>query len=368
MKKHAEFAPSSLAMFEKCARYTPEQGDDKVWAQEGTAMHHAMETQDLTGLDGEQRVCVEKCWEVFEEETKDAKEIHKELTLEIADSKTFGTADLIALWPKKAFIGDAKFGRIAVTDAKINLQGWAYAIGLFERYPDIDDIAVMFVQPRLTKVTSHTFNRQKDFDRIKGRVDSIIERAALARKSKKKDYYSPNETSCLYCGHRASCPAVSKLAVQVARVNDKTLEKNLPKLIDPKKLTTPVLRSNAEVTRRILDKWCDAVKQWCDEVKEHNVSSVVNGEDVPGYSIRYRKNPRKILNIETAFKIVNDKMSREEFEALCSVSISALVEKISSNGGGTVSAGKLRDQLVGELEERNAISEEVSTPYLGPNK
>lgn len=368
MKKHAEFAPSSLSMFEKCARYTPEAGDDKIWAKEGTAMHHAMETGDLAGLDGEQRVCVERCWEVFEEETKDATEIHKELTLEIAGNTTFGTADLIALWPKKAFIGDAKFGRIAVTDAKINLQGWAYAIGLFERYPQIDDITVMFVQPRLTMVTSHSFNRQKDFERIKGRVDSIIEKATLARKSKKKDYYSPNEISCLYCGNRASCPAVAKLAVPVARANDTTLAKNLPKLIDPKKLTTPVLRSNAEVTRRILEKWCDAVKQWCDSVKEHNVSAVVNGEDVPGYSIRYRKNPRKILSIDAAFEAVKDRMSRPEFEALCSVSISALVESISSKLDGTVSAGKLRDQLVGQLEEANAISEEISTPYLGPNK
>lgn len=367
MKKHAEFPPSSLSMFEKCSRYIPEAGEDKIWAKEGTAMHHAMETGDLSGLDGEQRVCVEKCWEVFEEETKDAKVVHKELTLEIAESTTFGTADLVALWRDKAFIGDAKFGRTAVTRAEENLQGWAYAIGLFEKHSELEDITVMFVQPRLDMVTSYTFNRKKDFARIKSRVDKIIQNATAARKSKKKDFYSPNEISCLYCGQRASCPAVTKLVTPIAKASDTTLAKTVPQLIDPKKLTTPVLRAKGETTRRILEKWCEAVKKWCDEVKEHNVSAVVSGEEVPGYSIRYRKNPRKILNIDAAYEAVKDKMNREEFEKLCTVSISALVEKLLQNDS-SISAGKLRDQLVGVLEEKNAISEEVSTPYLGPNK
>lgn len=368
MKKHAEFPPSSLAMFEKCARYIPEAGEDKIWAKEGTAMHEAMETGNLQGLDGEQRVCVEKCWEVFEEETKGAKHIHKELTLEIAESTTFGTADLVAIWENKAFIGDAKFGRTMVTQAKDNLQGWAYAIGLFEKHPELQDITVMFVQPRLDMVTSHTFNRQKDFIRIKSRVDSIISTATSARKSKKKDFYKPNEISCLYCGQRATCPAVSKIVKPIALATDNTLAKSIPKLVDPKKLTTPVLRAKGETTRRVLEKWCEAVKKWCDEVKEHNVSSAIAGEEVPGYSIKYRKNPRKILGIDAAYEAVRDQMGRKEFEELCSVSISALVEKLLAKADNKISAGKLRDQLVGKLEENNAITEEVSTPYLGPNK
>ena len=368
MKKHAEFPPSSLSMFEKCPSYIPEAGEDKIWAQEGTAMHEAMETGKLDGLDGEQRVCVEKCWEVFEEETRGATHVHKELTLEIAEGTTFGTADLIALWGDKAFIGDAKFGRTRVTQAKDNLQGWAYAVGLFEKHSELKEIAVMFVQPRLDMVTSHTFNRAKDFLRLKNRIDVIISEAKAARKSKKKNFYKPNETSCLYCGQRAVCPAVSKLVIPVAKSIDETLEKSIPKLIEPSQLKTPALRSKGEVTRRILEKWCEAVKKWCDAVKEHNVSAAVSGEEVPGYSIKYRKNPRKILSIDAAYEAVKEKMSRKEFEELCSVSISALVEKLLAKADETISAGKLRDQLVGKLEENNAISEEVSTPYLGPNK
>jgi len=367
MKKHAEFPPSSLSMFEKCARYIPEAGEDKIWAKEGTAMHEAMETGNLDGLDGEQRVCVEKCWEVFEEETKGAKHVHKELTLEIADKTTFGTADLVALWGDRAFIGDAKFGRTMVTSAKDNLQGWAYAIGLFEKHPELQDITVMFVQPRLDMVTSHTFNRLRDFQRIKERIDGIISTATAARKSKKKDYYKPNEISCLYCGQRAVCPAVSKIVKPIALANDNTLAKSIPKLVDPKKLTTPVLRAKGEVTRRVLEKWCDAVKKWCDEVKEHNLNSAIAGEDVPGYGIKYRKNPRKILSIDAAYEAVRDQLSKEEFTQLCTVSISALVEKLLLKDS-KISAGKLRDHLVGQLEEKNAITEEVSTPYLSPNK
>lgn len=63
--------------------------------------------------------------------------ILKELKLSILNGLTFGTADLVMVKGDRAIIGDAKFGWNPVEDAEVNLQGWAYAIGVFEKYPEV---------------------------------------------------------------------------------------------------------------------------------------------------------------------------------------------------------------------------------------
>ena len=63
--------------------------------------------------------------------------ILKELKLSILNGLTFGTADLVMVKADRAIIGDAKFGWNPVEDAETNLQGWAYAIGVFEKYPEV---------------------------------------------------------------------------------------------------------------------------------------------------------------------------------------------------------------------------------------
>ena len=151
MTAHHQFSPSQLAYREACPGWKPDEGPQSAQAAEGTMMHKALETGDLKGLNEEQTRCVNLVSELFvsmreELEKGESKaEVHQEMRLGIMDL-TFGTADLVVVSEAHAKIGDAKFGWNAVEDAETNLQGWAYAIGVFEKFPKVDYVEVVFAQ------------------------------------------------------------------------------------------------------------------------------------------------------------------------------------------------------------------------------
>ena len=154
MSAHHEFSPSQLAYREACPGWKPDEGPQSIQAAEGTMMHKALETGKTEGLTEEQTRCVNLVSDLFsslKEELVvggDQCEVHQEIRLGIMDM-TFGTADLVLVCGAHAKIGDAKFGWTAVEDAETNLQGWAYAIGVYEKFPQVDHIEVVFAQPRL---------------------------------------------------------------------------------------------------------------------------------------------------------------------------------------------------------------------------
>jgi hypothetical protein len=57
---HHELGPSALKYVELCPGFRSS-GETNQWAEEGTMLHSAVENNDLTGLNEEQKRCVRMC-------------------------------------------------------------------------------------------------------------------------------------------------------------------------------------------------------------------------------------------------------------------------------------------------------------------
>lgn len=343
MSAHHEFSPSQLMYREACPGWKPDEGPQSVQAAEGTMMHKALETGDLNGLNEEQSRCVNMVSELFasmkEELDKPnaVTEVHQELRLAIM-GLTFGTADLVLVNGAYAKIGDAKFGWNPVEDAETNLQGWAYATGVYEKWPSVEYVEVVFAQPRLDSVSRANFYRKADLERMKLRISAVI---ARARDHKPEDL-KPSEFSCLYCGAKATCTALHKKALVISsKFVELAPDKELLDIYNPDQLATPELRGKAEILRRILEPWCEKVR------KENLKHVLETGEEIPGFEVKTRAGRRTVSDPQITWELVKDRLAPEEFAAVTEVSVAQLLKAYSSKA-----PKGSKEKLKQEIEDR----------------
>lgn len=359
MSAHHEFSPSQLAYREACPGWQPEEGEHSPQAAEGTMMHKALETQDLKGLNEEQTRCVSLVSDLFatmkeELDKPDTQtEVHQELQLQIM-GLTFGTADLVLVNGEYAKIGDAKFGWTPVEDSETNLQGWAYAIGVLEKWPSVNYIEVVFAQPRLDSVSKAHFYRKADSERMKLRIAAVIARA----KNHKPEDLRPSEFSCLYCGAKATCLALHKKALVISnKFIELAPDKELLDLYNPEQLSTPELRGKAEILRRILEPWCDKVR------KENLKHVLETGEEIPGFEVKSRAGRRSVSDPQITWELVKDKLTPEEFAAVTEVSVAQLL-KAYSDKAPRGSKEKLKQEIEDRLTDAGVLQGSDEIRYL----
>jgi hypothetical protein len=283
--------------------------------------------------------------------------IQKELKLSILDGTTFGTADIVMVKGDRAIIGDAKFGWTAVEDAEYNLQGWAYAVGVFEKYPEVQMVDVVFAQPRLNMVSRHAFYRSVDLDRMKLRVATVIARAKHDVKE-----LNPTEWACLYCGAKATCTALHKKALIISsKFSSLTPDGELLDLYNPEQLATPELRGKAEILRRVLEPWCEKVK------KENLKHALETGEDIPGFELKSRSGRRSVSDPQITWELVKDRLTPEEFASVTEVSVAQLL-KAYSDKAPRGSKEKLKQEIEDRLNDAGVLQGGNEIQYLQRKK
>jgi len=322
-------------------------------------MHKALETGDLKGLNEEQSRCVNMVSELFasmkEELDKPdtTTEVHQELRLAIM-GLTFGTADLVLVNGAYAKIGDAKFGWNPVEDAETNLQGWAYATGVYEKWPSVDYVEVVFAQPRLDSISRAHFYRKADLERMKLRIAAVIARA----KDHKPEDLKPSEFSCLYCGAKATCTALHKKALVISsKFVELAPDKELLDIYNPDQLATPELRGKAEILRRILEPWCEKVS------KENLKHVLETGEEIPGFEVKSRAGRRSVSDPQITWELVKDRMTPEEFAGVTEVSVAQLL-KAYSDKAPRGSKEKLKQEIEDRLTDAGILQGGDEIRYL----
>ena len=99
---------------------------------------------------------------------------YKELRLAIQDQ--FGHLDhLFVQADSSADIVDLKFARnIYKADTA---QFWAYMIGVWDRFSEVDEIRVWVLHPFLDHIDTETYSRTRDYEHLNAVVANIIKRA-----------------------------------------------------------------------------------------------------------------------------------------------------------------------------------------------
>jgi hypothetical protein len=345
---HHKHSPSSLRYKEICPQWLHTPGTSEA-ADEGTAMHHAAETGDLTGLNEEQRAQVEECLAYVLGICDLADQTYHELRLDVA-GLTFGTADVVAIYPEHGHIIDYKFGRNPVDDAAVNLQGWAYALGVFHMFP-VDRVTVHFLLPRLDYGTRHTFLRS-EMPKLRTRIAAVIERAELPDSP-----HNPDPKACQYCNRKATCPALATKALMIPRGN----HWDLPAELDPTAITDPSQMAKVLPLVPLIESWAAAVKAAALELAR-------NGQQIPGYSLRHRSGKRVIKDVLATFDVLQSfGVELHEFLPACSVSIGAVedaVKQKAEKGGGA----KLLRELNSRMAEAGLVTTSADVEYLSKDK
>src|SRR5262249_51464254 len=102
---------------------------------------------------------------------------------------------------------------IPVPPAPQNLQGMGYATGIFQKYPKLNTVAFVFVQPKLHRVTRVSYGRA-GLPAMMERIRDVIQRAKSATKVLKPGPY------CDFCAHAGTCSAVIQDAAKAVAVYD----------------------------------------------------------------------------------------------------------------------------------------------------
>lgn len=219
MSEHHTFSPSSLERIESCPPswkvcqdYVSSVNKD---SSRGTLLHQAIyDVKALEQIESERDIELVKAIRnehIEPLEQTDGVKIYNEFKVEISDNNkellTFGTIDLLAVSEKRkmASLIDFKFGNVEVTQAQDNLQIITYVAGVFQKFPCIDTIFALIVQP---VYGIDDYSKQAQFNRdmlpsLIARIESVINKAQKADTAD-LNQYNCSVNNCRYC-NKAKC-------------------------------------------------------------------------------------------------------------------------------------------------------------------
>lgn len=288
VRTHHKNSPSKLPYLELCCGFTSDETGDKDAAEKGTLLHEYMDEilarylkdpsrpllvhlneycQTIT-IDEADRGLLVFCIRVLTKYLGSAGStaVHEiKVTIHRGDGRvlTSGHLDVLIIFANRAgLLIDYKFGWLPVKHAVVNEQGIAYALGVFEKYPDLKVLGIMFVQPRLGTTTEAVIKREEIPQKLE-QIAITIERAEWFQRQGFTQETIPmlrTGSQCLYCKHtvEGTCPARLAMLSKVAEAAQPSL---LPSHIDITAIDTP---EKAALARY----WVEAVEDFLEPVKK----------------------------------------------------------------------------------------------------
>lgn len=334
--------PGSWNAERKCP--IDEESDD---AAMGTMLHACME-QGTTPEDPEDAEAVAWCREMekalcekhlgMKENWIDVQTV-REVRLFERDRLFSGKPDMVAVWDRKAFVVDYKFGRIPVSPAECNLQLSALAVLVMDGHEayHADEVFVCILQPYASRkepaVCRYT---RESVEQARAFFRACIEQAQDEHAPLK-----PSEKACRYCRAKSSCPAVKLALVQVTSGD----------LTAGWEEWSPEKRREAYDLAKLAKKWAASV--------ESKVKADLRAEvEIPGLVLAPGKKAFTVTDAAAAFQILNglfpDDITAQAFAACCKVGITDLDKLVHSvrkaaDAGAKVAESKdwLRKTLAG---------------------
>lgn len=374
-RKHHPYSPSTLANLEVCPCYLGKQDAPHIRAIMGTKAHKAAETgMDDHELSDEDAAAAAECMDFAEQRRRlmqaqadahyraaqadatkplDSKKYRikefKESYLPVDDIEfadgvkhtTAGYVDLCIMSYDQTYaeLIDYKFGLWPVEDARYNLQGLAYVLGLFKKYKSLKAVRLFFKQPLIGSISDWEVKRE-DIPAIYLRIQTVVARAREARINKDFSTANPTVPVCNFCANIGICPKVTGLA---CRVGNKFYPVEIPENITP----TMVLSTKDTVIGLRL---AQVVSIWADSFKKQLNDRVLRGdaEVPPGYALT-TKQDREIVDLNAFQAVAENYIRPGEFLQCCTPSFGK-VEKIISDraerGQKSAEIKKFGDELL----------------------
>ena len=199
----------------------------------------------------------------------------------------FGTCDCLIVQDDTMTIIDYKYGQGVPVSATNNSQLRLYALGAMNDYGfllGVKKVEMHIFQPRLNNIQADSLTVEELMEWAEKTVKPTAEKAI-----KGKGKYSPGE-HCRFCQHGGKCRALTRLCTEY--VDTHGLKVSLPVLAPHE--VSDVLRMEPLITL------------WLKKVKEQALTTLMSGEELPGYKLVEGKlGNRKWRDERTVIQILN---------------------------------------------------------------
>lgn len=345
-RPHHPYGPSKLQDLEACPKYAGMSGDSEA-SRMGTMQHDVADSGiDDPRLPDYKAMAAVECLKFAESRAAEypGGTIIKEQYLPIDDERivvdgrewvgtTAGYLDfaVVSADGTKAEIIDYKFGKHAVEEAKNNLQGIAYLLGLLRCHKNLQTVQVWFLLPHRDEFTSHTFTRNGDgethgFDALTLRVKCVVHRALEA--NKKPDDFSmatPYIPACLFCANLGKCPKVAATMLSVGR---KYSPAALPDDMTPSLILDPAQAALGIKLASLVKVWAEAYRKQATEKSVGDPTFVPDGYKLVSKSKRRILLPRKFGELAKSFLPPEQ---QEKIEELYDIQLGPVEKLISTS-------------------------------------
>lgn len=356
-KPHHPFSPSKLPALEFCPCYTS-RSTENIKATIGTIQHKVTETrQDDMRLSDDEAAAAAECLDFVERKKTELNEAReaaiKTLTAQLHqsasefytvpearrgaeqriphvleltevylpvdkrifewagknyDGTTGGWMDraLLSHDRKLAIACDWKFGLWPVDKADNNLQGMAYALGLFLAYPTVERVTFYFKQPHLSLLTHASWTRA-DIPILYTRVVAVVERAVVAQSGEepKWEMANPGYPVCMFCANIGRCHVIHQFAFHASK---KFWPAGVPENITPTSVTSPTEARARLHLAGILDVWCKAIR------RQETDLTLRSGRVPEGYAVSSRSN-REIVDAKAFKAVALQQLTPDEYDS-----------------------------------------------------
>lgn len=329
-RAHHPYSPSSLQSLEACPCFKSRESNH-IRGIMGTIAHKVVETgQDDLRLSDEDATAAAECLDFLEGRRQLAIQAArngagiieiKEAYLPVDDilfpdgvrATTAGFVDhvIVILEHGYAELFDYKFGLWPVEKAENNLQGIAYTLGLFRKYPTLKAARFFFKQPHTNEI-SHSYFTREMIPALYLRIVAVIARARKARELMAQGDYSmanPTVPNCLFCANIAECTKVLDIAIKVG--------KKFNPLMVPENIT-PTMIHNARDTKFGMDL-CAVLAVWAPAYRGRLTDRVLNRTaDCPFGFVIATGSRRKIKDVKKLREVAEEHLTKDEYDALLS--------------------------------------------------
>lgn len=335
---HHPFSPSTLQSLEACPGYRSKDSTH-IRTIMGTLAHKATETRtDDPRLSDDDAVAVAECLDFYDKRLALAKGYPGnvvellETYLPVDDcvfgdvqSTTAGYVDRVVIYNegRSADLFDWKFGLWPIEKAENNLQGIAYALGIFREYPLVQECRFFFKQPLLDSIQEAVFTRAQ-IPALYLRIQTVVARARDCRERITKGDWSkvtPMVPACNFCANLGNCPAVAEFA---CKVGSKFFPLEIPDNITPTMVMDEAQTVLALRLSQVLGVWAKAFRTMLTDRVVRMDTKVP-----PGYRLESRAE-REIVDPAAYKRVALDFLTEAEYADAMTVSLGAVEEKIQA--------------------------------------
>lgn len=394
---HHPYSPSKLQYLETCPAYESRNTVSEA-ATTGTKQHAVTESGiDDNTLGDDEAAAAAECMDFFERQkqllveeraraiaqAREEDEVagvqpdngsnfpqvteFKEIYLPIDDEKikvddgenldvfigtTAGYLDcgLISYDGKRAVLADWKFGAWAVEETKNNLQGIAYALGVFKAYPAVETVDFYFKQPKINGL-SHAQWKRADVPALYLRVCTVVNRAIHARRLGCFSTAYPTVPGCNFCANIGRCPKVASLVLNVGK---KFYPAEVPASLEPSDLEDPTQTAIGLRLAAIVQTWAEAFKRRVNDRILQGAAPVP-----PGYILSSARR-REIVSEEVFKSVALRHLTEAEFTATLEMQFGKIEKAVSAKAPRGLKTAAL-ETFKGELITEGAVK--MGEPY-----